>query len=193
MADERACGKWNRRYADAAAHSPAPAGVLTEYGYLLPTGGTALDLACGRGGNALFLARRGLEVQAWDISEEAVDGLDREAKAKGLAIRACTRDVRGQPPQANTFDVICVSYYLERDICDAIISALRARGILFYQTFIHEKVTDEGPRNPAYRLGPNELLELFASLHVLAYRELGCVGHTGRGTRDTAWLVAQKR
>ncbi len=191
--DERARGKWNRRYADAPAHSPAPAGVLTEYEYLLPAEGTALDLACGRGGNALFLARKGLEVQAWDLSEEAVAGLDHEAKVKGLAIRACTRDVQEQPPQANTFDVICVSYYLERDICDVIISALRAGGILFYQTFIHEKVTDEGPRNPAYRLGPNELLELFASLHVLAYQELGCVGHTGRGTRDTAWLVAQNR
>ena len=70
-------------------------------------------------------------------------------------------------------------------ICNTVISALRANGLLFYQTFIHEKVTDEGPSNPAYRLGPNELLGLFSPLHVLAYQELGRVGDTGQGVRDS--------
>ena len=193
MVDEVAREKWDRRYAQVPADSPAPAQVLSEYAYLLPESGTVLDLACGRGGNALFLARRGFAVHAWDISKAAIEGLNRQARSEGLEIETCVQDVSESPPSSNTFDVICVSYYLERTICNTVISALRANGLLFYQTFIHEKVTDEGPSNPAYRLGPNELLELFSPLHVLAYQELGCVGDTGQGVRDSAWLVAQKR
>ena len=193
MPDEQAREKWNRRYAQATADSTVPARVLTEYAYLLPTTGTALDLACGRGGNALFLARRGFKVHAWDISQEAIDQLEHQCETEGLHVETVARDVHENPPKASTFDVICVSYFLEREIADAIFEALCPDGLLFYQTFVSEKVTDEGPGNPKYRLEQNELLSLFASLHVLSYQELGRVGNTGKGVRDTAWLVAQKR
>ncbi len=193
MGDEAAREKWDRRYAQGPADSPAPAQVLSEYAHLLPESGTALDLACGRGGNALFLARRGLEVHAWDISKAAIDGLGHQAKSEGLEIRTCECDVNESPPSSNMFDVICVSFYLERAIAGQIMEALKPRGLLFYQTFTHERVTDDGPGNPSYRLGPNELLELFAPLHVLAYREEGRTGNLQLGLRDTAWLVAQRR
>ena len=193
MADEQARRKWNRRYSEALSGKPGACTALREYAFLLPETGTALDLACGRGGNALFLARRGLRAHAWDISEEAIGTLVREAEAEGLCLETAIRDVQESPPALGTFDVICVSFYLERGISGALIEALRPNGLLFYQTFLHEKVTDEGPNNPAYRLDPNELLEMFAQLHVLTYQELGRVGDTGQGVRDTAWLVAQKR
>ena len=193
MADERARGTWNRKYRKAPSGKPGACAALREYAFLLPAAGQALDLACGRGGNALFLARRGLQAHAWDISEEAIEALAREAEAEKLCVRTEVRDVQGSPPEPETFDVICVSFYLERGLCGALIEALRPGGLLFYQTFLREKVTDEGPGNPAYRLGANELLELFAPLHVLAYQELGRTGDTGQGVRDTAWLVAQRR
>ena len=193
MADEQARGKWNRKYREASPGKPVACKVLREYAFLLPVTGTALDLACGRGGNALFLARRGLQAYAWDISSEAVGTLAREAESEGLCVQVEVRDVQESPPEPETFDVICVSFYLERGLCGALIEALRPSGLLFYQTFLHEKVSDEGPGNPAYRLGANELLGLFAPLHVLAYQELGRTGDTGQGVRDTAWLVAQRR
>lgn len=193
MPDETAREKWNSRYAKTPEDKPVPAQVLSEYAYLLPGSGTALDLACGRGGNALFLARSGLVVHAWDISRVAVDKLQRLAMEENLEIQTSIRDVCEHPPSSNTFDVVCVSFYLERAITGQIIESLKPQGLLFYQTFIHEKVSDHGPSNPSYRLGPNELLELFAPLHVLAYQELGCTGDTGQGVRDAAWLVGQKR
>ena len=193
MADEQARGKWDRKYRETPAGKPRACAVLREYAFLLPATGTGLDLACGRGGNALFLARQGLQAHAWDISGEAVEALVREAEAEELCVETEVRDVQESPPEPGTFDVICVSFYLERGLCGALIEALRPGGLLFYQTFLHEKVTDEGPGNPAYRLGANELLGLFAPLHVLAYQELGRVGDTGQGVRDSAWLVAQRR
>ena len=130
MADEGAREKWDRRYTEGCAGDLAPAGVLFEYAYLLPDSGTALDLACGRGGNALFLARRGFKVHAWDISKAAIEGLDRQARSEGLEIEARVCDVIESPPSSNTFDVICVSYYLERSIAGHIIEALKPKGIL---------------------------------------------------------------
>ena len=67
--------RWNRVYA-AADRPPEPARVLAENAHLLPASGTALDLACGLGGNALFLAREGQTVSALDISPVALAKLD---------------------------------------------------------------------------------------------------------------------
>ena len=173
--------------------STAPAFVLTEYQYLLPNAGTALDIACGLGANAVYLAQRGLDTQAWDISEQAIDKLKQNRGVEEIPLMALVRDVQESPPLDNSFDVICVSYYLERDITENIISALKPNGLLFYQTFIAESVSAHGPRNPKYRLNQNELLNMFAALHILAYQELGCVGDTEQGLRDTALLVAQKK
>ena len=193
MRNDVARKKWNDIYADEQAIDPQPAGVLTEYSHLLPATGVALDLACGLGGNALFLARRGFTVHAWDISERAIHLLTEFYGNSNVVLQTAVRDVQKHPPKEDCFDVICVSYFLERAITGDIIAALRPRGILFYQTFIHEKITVHGPKNPDYRLGENELLQLFAPLHVLAYQEQGCVGDVQQGIRDTACLVAQRR
>lgn len=192
MVDEVAREKWDRRHAKAPLDQ-TPARVLEDYAHLLPGTGQALDLACGRGGNALFLARKGLDVQAWDLSATAIAALRRQASRENLAIEACVRDVCERPPSPESFDVICVSFYLERLITARIRKALRPGGLLYYQTFIDERVTDNGPSNPVYRLGPNELLELFAPLHVLAFHEEGRTGDPGQGLRDIACLVAQRR
>jgi len=101
--------------------------------------------------------------------------------------------VVAQPPEAGSFDVIVVAHFLERALAPALMAALRPGGLLFYQTFIKEKVTDRGPGNPSYRLGRNELLKLFPSLEVVVYREEARIGDTTRGFRDQAMLVASKR
>ena len=64
-------------------------------------------------------------------------------------------------------------------------------GLLFYQTFSREAVTDQGPSKPEYRLLPNELLRLFRGLLVRVYREEGKLGDVTRGFRDLTQLVAE--
>jgi 2-polyprenyl-3-methyl-5-hydroxy-6-metoxy-1,4-benzoquinol methylase len=183
--------KWNRRYATAEGE-PRAARVLQENRHLLPASGDALDLACGLGGNALLLAQMGLSVHAWDLSAVAIDTLQSHAMADDLPLQAVVRDVTEQPPLPATFDVIVVSYFLERDLAPVLCAALRPGGLLFYQTFIKDKVSQQGPSNPDYLLAENELLTLFAPLRVRVYREEGCVGDTTQGLRDEALLVGQK-
>lgn len=185
--------KWDRIYRSAGGgETPEPARVLAENAHLLPAPGTALDLACGLGGNALHLARRGLETYAFDISAEALLRLDDSARQVGVAVRTEVRDVAVHPPAPESFDVIVVSRFLDRSLAEAIQAALRPKGLLFYQTFTREKATPAGPSNPDYLLAPNELLNLFAGLRLVVYREEGRLGDSSRGFRNQALLVAQK-
>lgn len=183
--------KWDQRYRDAE-RDPVPAAVLAENLHLLPASGRALDLACGLGAGAMLLAQHGLEAVAWDFSPVAIERLRRKSAARGLSIKAEVRDVSEWPPEPETFDVILVSHFLERDLAPALSSALRPRGLLFYQTFSRQAVSDCGPSNPDFRLATNELLELFPSLVVRFYREEGRIGNPRVGTRDIAQLVAQR-
>ena len=185
--------KWDHIYKGSDDKTGKPCRVLSSHSHLLPTGGAALDLACGRGGNALFLAARGYNTRAWDISEVAIQRLADLAKQRGLPLTAQQRDVTADPPEPASFDIIIVSRFLDQALAPAICAALKEQGLLFYQTFIREKVSDFGPHNPAYRLQANELLHLFSSLHLIYYHEEGCVGNTDHGLRDEAMLVAQKR
>lgn len=171
---------------------PAAAAVLAENLQLLPATGEALDLACGLGANALLMARQGLRARAWDLSAVAIKHLNEAAVKAGVSLIGEVRDVDAMPPEPGRFDVIVVAHFLNRDLASAITAALRPDGLLFYQTFSREAVTDSGPSNPAYRLNTNELLRLFPGLVLRFYREEGRVGDCRRGTRDLAQLVAQR-
>jgi tellurite methyltransferase len=185
--------KWDRVYRTADTEViPEPARVLAENAHLLPRTGVSLDLACGLGGNALCLARKGLKAHAFDISAEAITRLSLLAERLGLLVRTEVRDVVLRPPPAGSFDVIVVSRFLDRSLANPLMAALRPGGLLYYQTFTREKATAEGPANPEYLLAPNELLSLFAGLRLVVYREEGLLGDRTRGFRNQALFVGQK-
>ncbi len=184
--------KWDARYQQSESGLPVAAEVLSQNQHLLPKTGNALDLACGRGGNALLLAAQGLTVTAQDISPVAIAQLSQTAQHSGLNIRAEVRDVLQHPPAATQYDVLVVSYYLERALAAKLINALKPGGLLFYQTWCRQKTAGRGPSNPDYLLADNELLSLFAGLQVRVYREEAQLGDMTAGCRDVAMLVAQR-
>ncbi len=184
--------KWNQRHGDPT-HQPKAAEVFSQNRHLLSAHGQALDLACGLGGNALLMASAGLEVAAWDLSPVAIDRLKEFADARGLSnLKPEVRDLSLEPLPIDTFDVIVVSYFLERDLVPSLIASLRQGGLIYYQTFTCISVTDDGPSNQIYRLGDNELLKLFSPLAVRFYREENLLGDLSKGQRDVAMLVAEK-
>jgi len=181
--------KWNARYREADHSRPIAAAVISENLHLLPESGSALDLACGLGGNALLLAERGLDVQAWDISDVAIQNLSKRATEDGLSVKAQVCDIESETLPADTFDVITVSYYLDRNLFSALMAALRPGGLIFYQTFSQMAVTQRGPANPVYRLAKQELLQAFSSLDVILFREESTLGDTQSGYRDEAMFI----
>lgn len=184
--------KWDAHYRATPQQEPLPSAVLSENMHLLPEFGTALDLACGIGGNALFLARRGLAVTARDISSVAVQQLRNRAEAERLAIVAEVCDIEQLPWKPERYDLVTVKRYLNRSLVPSIVAVLNPGGLLFYQTFTAAKLTRSGPNNTDYLLGDNELLDLFRHLRVRFYREDARCGDLSVGCRDEAYFVGQK-
>jgi len=184
--------KWDAIYQKAADDEYSAVRVLQENQHLLPKDGSALELACGMAANAAFLAQHGLNTTAWDISEVVIERLKELPAMRGLAITFEARDIVQQPPPAELFDVIVVSYFLDRSLIPHIKRALKPSGLIFYQTFTQTYVNEGGPRSRDFRLADNELLQLFHDCQVLVYREEGRVGDLMQGYRNEALIVAQK-
>jgi SAM-dependent methyltransferase len=185
--------KWDEAYKDAEFSGAAPAQVLLDNVYLLPQSGEALDLACGRAGNAQFLAKRDFEVDAMDVSSVALDGLGTFIKQHELSISCELRDIESEGLGNKKYDVIVVSYFLNGELFPQIIAALKPEGLLFYQTWSQLKVDDRGPSNPEFRLKEGEFLELCSPLQTVFYRENGVLGDISDGLRNEAMIIAKKR
>lgn len=183
---------WDKKYREASEPQGIAVEVLQENLHLLPRHGRALELACGLGANALLLSAHGLETHAWDISPVAIDRLNTLARARDLPVHSKAHDVLQSPPEPESFDVIVVSYFLDRALIPHMINALRPNGLLFYQTFTRTRVSDAGPKNEDFRLAENEFLGLFAGMRIVVFREEGRIGDLGRGLRDEAYIIAQK-
>lgn len=192
MTRENIKNKWNNIYINQNHVEYAPAAVLADNTCLLPEVGTALDLACGLGGNALLLAKKGLQTSAWDISSVAIEQLALISASQQKVIDAQVVNVTPAIFSPHSFDVIVVSRYLDRIINEAILLALKPGGLLFYQTFNINKVSPVGPKNPDYLLRDNELLEIFAPLDVVYYRNNAAIGDTTEGFRNEAQFIGQK-
>jgi len=191
--DQKSQNKWNDIYDQAEIGAQNVTRVIKENAHLLPTQGRALDVACGTGSDAIFLASSGLQSDAWDISDKVVEKINQYAEQQQLNLNAEARDINVNPPEDNTYDVIVLAHFLERGLVPALISALKPGGLIFYQTFLKEVTPSySGPSNPGFRLAPNELLQLFGELQILVYREEALVGDITKGFRNEAMLIARK-
>jgi len=165
-----------------------PSEWLVTQAALLPRSGIALDVACGRGRNAFWLASRGLSVHAIDRDEAAVSQVRAAASVGGLTIDAVVQDLEVIEPDLGQarYDVIVAVHYLHRPLFPHLIAALRPRGLLVYETFTQAQARRGKPTNPAFLLAPGELRSLTAGLTILAWRE----GEFGG--RDVASIVCRK-
>ena len=167
---------------------PIPTDWLTGHAALLPANGNALDIACGRGRHAMWLAGRGLRVTAVDRSAEAIAALSVAAREHALPLETQVVDLEqpGADLGREVYDVIVGVHYLHRPLFPAIRAALRPEGILIYETFTRAQARRGKPTNPAFLLEPGELRTLTAGLEVLDERE----GEFGN--RDVAAIVCRK-
>ncbi len=184
--------KWDQRYTNHPVVEPRAAEVLACNLHLLPSKGKALDLACGLGANAILLAKSGLQTSAWDISPVALKDLQNRSRKLKLRIETQTRDVVKEPPATSSFDLIVISRFLDRGLFPHLIDAVKAGGLLFYQTFTAENTGTGGPSNADFLLKKNELLHLFRGLTVVSFRDEGRIGSLQQGLRNESWIIVKK-
>jgi tellurite methyltransferase len=188
--------RWNERYA-APEHEwlpAAPAEWLVEHAGLLAGGGRALDVACGDGRNALYLAQLGYMVDAIDVSDVAIAALRAETQARGLSMTIAPRvvDLERDPLPPGPYDVIVMLNFLQRDLFGDIAQALAPGGLLVFETLAQCHVDELGHSfNPAYLLRPGELAGAFDALAIVDRHE-GVAQRSGT-PRGVAGIVAQRR
>ncbi len=183
--------RWDARYAGRPEpEGPNPPTWLIECLRWLPERGRALDIACGEGHVAVALAQRGWEVDAFDISLEALRRARRLAARCGVNVRLFSADAYQYPLPASTYDLVTVFLFLERSTLPLRIThTLRPGGALIYETFTIEAIGWPGFRvsNPEHLLRPNELVELYVPhLRVCRFRDLSL------GERPVQSLLAVK-
>jgi SAM-dependent methyltransferase len=151
----------------------APSSWLVAHRHLLPALGRALDVACGRGRNTLWLAREGFDVTAIDRNPEAVAALNDRARAAGLAVAGVVVDLEAGDADLgrDAYDVIVVVHYLHRALFPALLAALMPGGVLVYETFTTAQAARGRPTNPAFLLEPGELRRHVEGLEILDARQ----------------------
>ena len=136
----------------------------------IESGGDVLDLACGRGRHSLLLHAAGYRVEAVDRDADAVAEIS--AMAPGISTRVADLEGDSWPYHGRRFDGIVVTNYLFRPLFPYLLDALKADGVLIYETFMAGNERFGKPSNPAFLLRPGELLDVVRGrLTVVAFEQ----------------------
>jgi SAM-dependent methyltransferase len=199
--------EWDERYVRGEHTTKEPSPLLgTAIQSLKP--GRALDIASGVGRHAIFLAERGWHVTAVDSSRVGIEILQQRAREAGkrsaripacgtqasclLTIEAHVADLESGEfyIEPGTYDLICVFYYLQRDLFSPMRAGVKPGGTVVAAIHLNDGKENARPANPAFLLEPGELKQLFADWEITYYRE----GESDEGGHhhDTAYLIARK-
>ncbi len=164
--------KWDKKYTDNNAllgfREASP--LLQQF---LPQvqGRRALDIACGTGRNTLYLAAKGFEVDALDISAVALQELTQHMhKVTDLAsIHTQLVDLDAYTPPLSSYDLIIQTNFLDRRLIPLLASALTKDGLLIIETYMLDPENEKKGSNESYLLKPGELPTYFDEHYEILY------------------------
>ncbi len=150
--------KWDQRYQkDFGDLKPS---LLLEQYVSSARLGKALDIACGNGRNSVFLAEKGFQVEAVDISTRAME----RVKTLHSRITAMCLDLDSWVIPENEYDLIVNIRFLDRRLFPMITLGLKPGGMLMFESFA-------GGEDDRFCLKKNELLHAFSALDIVFYEE----------------------
>ena len=168
---------WDERYRRGEHAGSGPSRLLVRAVETLPPG-RALDIACGAGRHAVFLAERGFTVTAVDSSRVAIEITERRARERGVRLDAHVADLeRGEfviAPEA--YDLISIFYYLQRDLFPQIRAGIKPGARWLPQFMWLMKTRHHGSLIRRFRSSRENCARSFAG---------GRSSTTGRGSRMT--------
>lgn len=159
---------WNERYSrrEPIVKEPMPllVRVLDE---IKP--GRALDLACGTGRHAIFLAERGWQVTAVDASQVGVELAKEVARQRNVEVDWRVVDMESDrfEIEAEGYDLIIVFYYLQRNLFSQIRAGVRVGGHFVAAIHMVDEAPDLKPMKPEFLLQPGELRAEFRGWEIL--------------------------
>jgi 2-polyprenyl-3-methyl-5-hydroxy-6-metoxy-1,4-benzoquinol methylase len=166
MSIEDKC-KWDEKYAakPQLLQLRPPSPTLVCFAQKAP-GKYALDLACGAGRNALFLANEGFCVDAVDIAEAPLKKLD--ALEEGGRITTYCADLDDfEPPRR--YDLIVMANFLDRKLIERMKSYLNEGGLFIVETYMAHPDNEKKDSDASYLLRDEELKKLFDNFDIMCY------------------------
>lgn len=156
--------RWDARWASDSHAGDAPAWLDALPGGLVPERGAALDVASGAGRIALWLARRGLDVTAVDVSPVGLARAADAAAAAGLRVGTRVVDLESEPLPAGPWRVIACFQYLQRQLFPAFAAALEPGGVLLCEITTTRNLERHARPSARFLVDPGELPALCAPL-----------------------------
>ena len=167
--------KWDAKYSDGHhLIEKGEASFMLKRFYHKAPARRALDVACGTGRNALFLAEHEFEVDALDISPVGLQRLQGHAEQiSGTGKVNCqVVDLDEYSPPEASYDLIVVTNYLNRCLIPKLARALREGGVLAIDTFMVDSRGGAQDFNPDYLLRAGELPTYFdGAFEVLSFED----------------------
>lgn len=164
---------WDRRYGGSElVWTGEPNRFLAAETEDLPAG-SALDVACGEGRNAVWLAQHGWQVTGVDFSQVGLDKGARLAEQRGVSVRWVLADVTAYVPAARAFDLVAILYLhiaadAMREVLRRSAAAVAPGGTLLVVG--HDPTNIEqghgGPQNAAILMAPEEIAAALDGLEV---------------------------
>jgi SAM-dependent methyltransferase len=184
---------WDRRYRQGEYASEPPHPLVVTFASKFPAPGRVLDVACGMGRHALWLAKRNWHVTAVDNSRAGLEILVKHAHDKGLRIRTIVADLEAHEftIESAEYDLIVVCNYLQRDLFGAIRDGVRPGGMAIAVIAMADDDPKVKPMNPAFLLHPGELRAQFKGWELLY--DIEGKPEANPHARKTAQVVALKQ
>lgn len=164
--------RWDKKWSQLIGKPFNPHRLLIANQGLF-SGGRALEVACGLGQNAIWLADHHYQVTGIDISCVALAYAANDAAEKKVSSRISfvQMDLDSWSFPTDTFDLITVFRFLNRELFPGIRAGLRSGGLLIYSTRFGRRLDYEAGTNQDYILHPGELIDRFSDWEILYYGE----------------------
>lgn len=200
-----AANTWNRRFESPGfVFGTEPNAWLREQAHHWKPGQRVLCVADGEGRNSVWLARQGLQVDAFDIAEAGVAKARSLAADAGVHVNFAVCDGDAVPWPAMQYDGVAAIFVQFADpamrtrLFANMLRCLRPGGILVLQGYTPQQLVYKtgGPSIASHLYTPGLLREAFADTDVLALREYEAdlaEGHGHHGRSALIGLVARRR
>jgi SAM-dependent methyltransferase len=193
-----AAGTWDRRFSEAGyLFGTEPNAWLREHAGVWHAGQRVLCVADGEGRNSVFLADRGLIVDAFDLSEVGVRKARDFARITGVKVNFAVADVATLRWPESLYDGVAAIFIqfadpeLRARIFHGMVRCLKPGGILVLQGYTPKQLDYRtgGPGIASHLYTPQLLRESFAGMEILELREYEADLSEGTGHRGHSALV----
>ncbi len=163
--------KWDKRYSEEAEISLTHPIWIEEFDDQIPRSGSGLDIAAGSGRLALWLASRGLQVTAVDISSVGLQLIQRSADTRKLQIEIVFADLEIDPLPEEAFQVITCFRYWQPELFPAMLDRLNSGGILLAEVATKQNLERHDHPSSRYLAESEALRTICSPIEIIHYQE----------------------